>query len=59
MEEEIKNLSNDQLLEDTIQLAVGDDWDGLFTRTGKKRFRLLRQELERRLKEIKFLIEDY
>lgn len=53
--EEIKRMSNEDILWNTVSAAQGDDWDGMFTSRGKKKFKMLREELERRLKEIKFL----
>lgn len=45
----IANLSNAKLLEETLDLAQGDDYDGCFTRDGEVTFELLKNELTRRL----------
>lgn len=51
----ISKLSNSQLLNDALFLTRGDDWEGEFTECGETTCRLLIDELEKRLKEIKFL----
>jgi hypothetical protein len=45
----IKGLSNKDLLEATIHLAGGDDYDGCFTDRGVQEFGLLKEELSKRL----------
>lgn len=59
MVDEIKNYSNDRLLDEIYDLSGGDDWDGGFTKNGWNKFQLTKQEFERRLKEINFLSENY
>ena len=45
----ISQLSNLDLLEDTLELAGGDDWDGDFTEDGQITYSLLEEELRERL----------
>lgn len=45
----ISQLSNRALLEEALDLAGGDDWDGCFTKRGSWKYTQLREELERRL----------
>lgn len=52
---EVAEMNNSQLLEETIDLAGGDDYDGFFTPKGTYTFRALSDELEKRLKLIGFL----
>ena len=47
--EEIKNMTNEELLDLTIEEASGDDYDGCFTKKGWMRFCLLKEELKSRL----------
>lgn len=48
-------LSNLQILEDTIDLGGGDDYDGCFTTEGQWKFKMLKQELTNKLIEFGFL----
>jgi hypothetical protein len=54
---EAKALSNFELLQDVIEMAAGDDYDGLFTPTGRIRFNAFHDELEYRLIQCGFLDE--
>lgn len=45
----VKHLSNEYLLEQTIDAAAGDDYDGCFTPIGAYESAALQQELRRRL----------
>jgi len=54
---EAKALSNFELLQDVIEMAAGDDYDGLFTPTGRIRFNAFYDELEDRLIQCGFLDE--
>ena len=54
-EQDIHLLTNDELLNDVINLAGGDSWDGDFTYHGAEVFNLMRKELTFRLKAIGFL----
>jgi hypothetical protein len=56
--EVVEKLSNLDLLEDTIELSAGDDYDGVFSRHGQVVYETLRAELYHRLEKIKFLPED-
>lgn len=53
--ESLKIMNNEQLLEDTLALAGGDDYDGCFTKAGQWRYDKLLEELEKRLKVSGFL----
>jgi hypothetical protein len=44
-------MSNKDLLNETIILARGEDWDGCFTAIGEFRFAVLEAELRKRLKD--------
>jgi hypothetical protein len=57
IQSEAKSLSNFDLLEDVIEMAEGDDYDGLFTPTGRIRFNAFYDELEDRLIQCGFLDE--
>ena len=48
--EKIKRLNNKDLLEETLELAAGDDYDGNFTPRGRFKFENLLLELKGRLK---------
>lgn len=48
-------LSNEELLEDCIELAGGDDYDGCSTPGGDKVYQMLREELFTRLRVCHFL----
>jgi hypothetical protein len=54
-QEEIEALSNEQLLEEVLDLAGGDDYDGCFTSRGWRTFERLKVELESRLLKVGFL----
>lgn len=47
----IANLNNSALFDETLEAAGGDDYDGGFTQRGTVTYDLLREELERRLKD--------
>lgn len=47
--------ANGVLLEETIQLAGGDDYDGCFTEEGNWQYQVLKAELESRLRAVGFL----
>lgn len=49
--ERISKLSNRQLLEETIELAAGDDYVGCFTNKWSITYILLLKELHTRLKD--------
>jgi hypothetical protein len=53
--EAIKRMSNEELLEETIGLAGGDDYDGCFTSRGDWRFAELQFELHLRLRAVGYL----
>lgn len=48
-EARIVKLSNANLLEETLDLAGGDDYDGCFTRNGEVTYQILTSELKKRL----------
>lgn len=48
---QIRGLSNAELLEETLQMAGGDDYDGCFTDFGLWEYTALRAELEERLRD--------
>ena len=54
-EERIKGLSNDSLLEETLNSAGGDDYDGCFTSCGEVTYQILADELAHRLFSCGFL----
>ena len=51
----IKHYDNAALLNATLTLAHGDDYEGEFTIAGEYEFELLQKELNKRLKKIGFL----
>ena len=51
----IENMSNEELLEETLGLAGGDDYDGYFTDLGQFEYDTLYNELQKRLKICGFL----
>jgi hypothetical protein len=51
----ISNLSNEELLMETVNAGSGDDYDGEFTQEGTITYRLLIVELVKRLGSIKFI----
>jgi len=53
----IENMSNEELLDETLCLAGGDDYDGCFTSRGSWEYSALTSELEKRLKVCGFLGE--
>ena len=54
----IENMSNEELLEETIALGGGDDYDiGCYTPMGEVEFECLLAELRKRLKDSGFLGE--
>jgi hypothetical protein len=48
---EIQRLGNGDLLEETLRMAGGDDYDGCFTDFGQWEYGVLRAELEERLRD--------
>lgn len=52
---EVRVLSNQELIEDILHLAMGDDYDGCFTNEGDFRFCALKTELSKRLLSIGFI----
>ena len=54
----MQELSNHDLLIESLLLAGGDDYDGAFTGEGEITFNLLKQELYKRLINYKFLKKD-
>ena len=48
-EESARDMSNRMLLEETISASQGDDYDGCFTAYGSHLYKVLSEELERRL----------
>ena len=57
-QKEISGCSNIDLLESTIYLAGGDDYDGCFTERGAWEFEALKQELKERLIKINFITKE-
>ena len=55
--EDIKKMTNLDLMEETLGLAGGDDYDGCFTPEGSVRFSALKQELSARLWDVGFIDE--
>lgn len=53
-ENKILNMSNFDLLTETIYAAGGDDYDGGFTEEGRIEYAALRKELSKRLKQYQF-----
>ena len=53
----IETMSNEELLNETLGLAGGDDYDGCFTPKGQWEYDRLVEELEHRLKACGFLGE--
>lgn len=53
--ESTRQLRNYELLEGTLDLSGGDDYDGCFTHSGRFEFDCLQSELKKRLKAIGFL----
>jgi hypothetical protein len=49
IDDEAKSASNEKLLEECIEAACGDSYDGCFTARGKYRAKVLYDELKRRL----------
>jgi hypothetical protein len=49
--ERIQKMSNHELMEETLCLAAGDDYDGCFTTQGAREYQLLKAELNHRLKD--------
>lgn len=54
-EAQVRGLDNEDLLDCTVDLAAGDDWEGALTRHGTLVLQLMREELTFRLKAIGFL----
>lgn len=52
--QQVPKMSNEELLFEVINYK-GDDWDGILSNKEIKEKRILFEELEKRLKEIKFL----
>lgn len=55
--EQVKAYDNQKLVEETLYLAGGDDYDGCFTNKGQFEYNALLEELNRRLIEIGFIKE--
>jgi hypothetical protein len=53
----IKLLSNEELLEEVLDSAGGDDYDGCWTNRGWWEYQVMKEELESRLKVFGFLGE--
>lgn len=53
--EKVKQMSNEVLLEELLQLAGGDDYDGCFTPIGLRQYEILKSELDSRLLKCGFL----
>ncbi len=51
----IKIISNEDLLQETLDSMSGDDWDGCFSKEGDWDCKHLQSELRKRLTEFKFL----
>jgi len=47
--EQIKNMTNEHLLWETVQAAAGDDYDGCFTSKGQWEYEVLQVALVERL----------
>jgi hypothetical protein len=54
---QIKKYDNEQLLEECMWAAGGDDYDGCFTDRGQWQYGELQVELYRKLIEVRFLKE--
>jgi len=52
---QVEQMSNEDLLADTMNLAGGDDYDGCFTLKGLRQFEILENELNKRLVNCGFL----
>ena len=50
-----QNWSNQELLNETLSLAQGDDYDGCFTYLGQIEYNCYQEELEQRLRDCGFL----
>jgi hypothetical protein len=50
-EKRIASLDNKMLFEETLSLAIGDDYDGCFTPKGGATYEMLDKELRMRLKD--------
>lgn len=46
-----KNMTNEELLTEVLDLAAGDDWDGGFTDFGRWHYEYLELKLRERLSE--------
>ena len=53
--ERIQSMSNEDVLQETLESMSGDDYDGCFTKEGDWNCKKLQSELRKRLLEIKFL----
>jgi hypothetical protein len=56
--ERVSQMSNEELLRETLDLAGGDDYDGCFTDKGRRQYEILEAELHSRLLKYGFLGED-
>lgn len=54
-DERVAKLSNEDLFYETLNAQQGDDWDGMFTKSGAYEAKATKNELIKRLKEINFL----
>lgn len=57
-EDWLKTLSNKELFDETIQASQPDDWDGSFSQEGLEQWEASLDELENRLRKIKFFDYD-
>lgn len=51
----IEGLSNEALLDETLDAETGDDYDGCFTRRGEEQLNMLLEALRKRLLKCGFL----
>ena len=54
----VAGMSNEDLVQQTVGLAGGDDYDGCFTPEGRKAYIALTSELNKRLKTAGFIQQD-
>lgn len=54
-DKQLKEMSNQEVLDEYTMLASGDDYDGCWTKHGEWCWRQVSSELESRLKSIGFL----
>jgi hypothetical protein len=51
----IRRMSNQELLDATLELAGGDWYDGDFTSHGRWKFTFMKKQLDKRLRKVGFL----